>query len=211
MRTQQRHFAHVAVLSIVSLVGCQSAPQGVDGTELFLRSDLNYYGPCSSWLVSQASGQRYCASPPVTVASSVKDEGPAKPQVGETKAGETKAGETKAGETKVDKASLMEAGETIYGRVCVACHQADGKGMPGLFPPLAGASEFYGTPQNMAKIVVGGLAGKIEVLGESYDAVMPPQGAMLSDYEVAAVTTFVRHSWGNNDGVVTPEMVKSVR
>ena len=78
-------------------------------------------------------------------------------------------------------------------------------------PPLAGSGEFYGSPQNMAKIVVHGLSGPIEVQGVAYDSVMPPQGAQLSDYDIAAVTTYVRTSFGNDDGMVTPDDVKAVR
>ena len=92
----------------------------------------------------------------------------------------------------------------------MACHQADGKGLPGSFPPLAGAGEYYGDPQNHARIIVHGLQGEIEVLGVKYNGAMPAQGN-LSDYDIAAVATYVRNAWGNDDGIVTPEDVQAVR
>ena len=63
----------------------------------------------------------------------------------------------------------------------------------------------------MANIVINGLSGEIEVLGKKYNGAMPPQGGQLSDYEIAAVLTNVRTSFGNNDGMVTPDQVKSQR
>ena len=104
----------------------------------------------------------------------------------------------------------MARGEVVYGQVCAACHQGTGLGVAGAFPPLAGAGEYYGDPQNHARIIVHGLQGEIVVLGTTYNGAMPPQGS-LSDYDIAAVATYERHSWGNNDGIVLPDDVKAVR
>ena len=150
-------------------------------------------GHCNSWLRSYSSGQPYCASPAFSVAVAVP--APAGPKVDTS---------------KIDKESLMARGEVVYGQVCAACHQADGKGVPGAFPPIAGAGEFYGDAKNHAKIIVHGLNGEIVVLGTTWNGAMPPQGT-LSDYDIAAVATYERHSWGNNDGIVTPDDVKAVR
>jgi len=57
---------------------------------------------------------------------------------------------------------------------------------------------------------VHGLQGEIVVLGTTYNSAMPPQGT-LSDYDIAAVATYERHSWGNNDGIVLPADVAAVR
>ena len=173
--------------------GC-IATEGIDHTTVMKRWDLNYSGECSSWLFSQSSGVRYCASPPFT----------ARPHF------EAAAGGPQFDESKTDKDSMMAAGETVYGNVCAACHQADGMGQAGVYPPLAGAGEYYGSPKNHARILVHGLNGEIVVLGKTYNGAMPAQGYM-SDYELAAVATYVRNSWGNADGVVTPGDVKSVR
>ncbi len=172
-----------------------SSRQGVDHPDVLVRVDLNYSQPCPSWLVSHVSGQRYCASPALAVKVA-----PSTPP----------ASGPKYDESKTDQASLVAAGKEVYGAVCQACHQADGKGLSGQFPPLAGSGEFYGDAQNMARIIVHGLQGEIVVQGVTYNSAMPGQGA-LSDYEIAAAATYVRSSWGNADGIVLPSDVKAVR
>lgn len=151
---------------------------------------------CSSWLTSFKSGHKYCASPAFKVA--------AKAPVGAA------AAPAEVIEEIADLEHLTARGEQLYGEICIACHQADGKGLPGAFPPLAGAGEFYGTPENMAGIILNGLMGEITVKGMVYNGAMPAQ-AQLSDFEIASVTTYVRTNFGNADGMVTPEQVASVR
>jgi mono/diheme cytochrome c family protein len=175
--------------------GCVVA-EGIDHSAVMKRWDMNYYGKCSSWLYSQSSGVRYCASPAFV----------ARPMIA---GGEADAG-PQFDETKTDKDSLVAAGGEVYGNVCAACHQADGQGQAGMYPPLAGAGGYYGSPQDHARILVHGLNGEIEVLGKKYNGAMPAQGYM-SDYELAAVATYVRHSWGNDDGIVMPADVTAVR
>jgi mono/diheme cytochrome c family protein len=182
------------VIGLASFVACDAPLYGTDNVHIMRRWSSVWTQECSSWLWSSSSGHKYCASPAFD----------ARPEVVATVSG------PKFDETKVDQASLMAAGETVYGNVCVVCHQADGKGQAGAFPPLAGSGAFYGTPENMARIIVHGLNGEIVVQGVTYNGAMPPQGA-LSDYEIAAVATYVRSSWGNNDGIVLPAVVKSVR
>ena len=114
------------------------------------------------------------------------------------------------------KAHLMTLGEEVYntggsgGVACLTCHQATGEGLPGAFPPLKGAGDFYGDCAKHAGFVINGLTGEIEIAGTTYNSAMPAQ-ANLSDMEIAAVITFERNSWGNDDGVCTPDQVKAAR
>lgn len=103
-----------------------------------------------------------------------------------------------------------ETGEQVYGRVCAACHQGGGKGLPPAFPPLAGSSWVTGDIDTPIRIVLRGLGGNIEVAGATYNQVMPTQGA-LSDEQIAKVLTFVRSSFGNKAGEVSTEQVAAVR
>jgi len=105
----------------------------------------------------------------------------------------------------------MVRGEEVYGQICAVCHQANGEGVSGAFPPLAGAGEYYGTGENQAYIIINGLSGEIEVLGKKYNGAMPGQGNVLSDYAIAAVGTYVRNSFGNDDGMITEEDVLAAR
>ena len=115
------------------------------------------------------------------------------------------------------KAKLMEIGEKVYktggkkGLACNTCHQDNGKGVPGAFPPLAGQKDHMGDCAKHAGIVINGLQGEIEVDGVTYNGVMTPQGDLLTDLEIAAVITYERFSWGNDFGVCMPEQVAAAR
>jgi mono/diheme cytochrome c family protein len=106
--------------------------------------------------------------------------------------------------TKID-------GQQVFSARCSACHQLTGLGIPGVFPPLAGSEWVQGSPKIVASIVLHGILGEITVKGNTYKGAMPVFGALLSDDEIAAVTTYVRSSWGNKAPPITPEMVKAQR
>lgn len=113
---------------------------------------------------------------------------------------------TKPG-SKIDATGNANNGKVIYNKICVACHQAEGQGIPNAFPPLA-KSDYLNKDTNKAiKAVANGLNGEITVNGKKYNSVMPNPN--LNDQEIADVLTFVYSSWGNNKKVVTPAMVKA--
>lgn len=100
-------------------------------------------------------------------------------------------------------------GKSIYNKVCMSCHQMNGTGITGAFPPLA-KSDYLNADVNRAiKQILNGSNGPITVNGKKYTTPMPKQE--LSDQQVADVLTYVYASWGNNKSVVTPEMVKKLR
>jgi nitrite reductase (NO-forming) len=108
-------------------------------------------------------------------------------------------------------AERLDLGKATYARICAACHQAQGQGTPGVFPPLAGADYLARTPSDkLAGHIVHGLQGPITVNGNSYNGVMPPM-AFLADEEIAGALTFVGSSWGNSTKPVRPEDVAKVR
>jgi len=97
-----------------------------------------------------------------------------------------------------------------YQIVCAACHQAEGQGMPGAFPPLAGSEWLIANPEVPVRIAILGLSGPIEVKGTKYNGIMPPPPAM-TDATIAEAVTYARTHFGNNASKVTPEFVKQVR
>ena len=102
------------------------------------------------------------------------------------------------------------AGKVVYTKVCSACHQPTGAGLPGVFPPLA-KSDYLNADLNRAiKQVIKGSTGAIIVNGKKYNTPMPAQGT-LSDNEIADVLTYVYASWGNTNTKITPAMVKAQR
>lgn len=111
-----------------------------------------------------------------------------------------------AGATKVwTKDELLAKGKQVYAQ-CAACHQPTGKGMPGVFPALAGSKVVNGPLDEHIKTVLHGRhTGK-------FAAAMPAFGPQLSDVDIAAVITYERNSFGNHTGdVVQPAQVKAAR
>ncbi len=107
-------------------------------------------------------------------------------------------------------AARVKAGEAVYQTVCLACHQADGKGLPGAFPPLAGSDYLLGDKDRAVGVVVRGLEGEVVVNGVKYNSVMPAM-TQLSDQEIADALTFAMNSWGNQGGAVSIAQVAAVR
>lgn len=103
----------------------------------------------------------------------------------------------------------MEMGERIYGKTCFACHQSEGQGIAGAFPPLANSDYLNKDVKRAIDIVLHGKTGEIVVNGKTYSSVMTAQN--LTDKEVASVLTYVYNSWGNNKTVVDKDQVKKIR
>lgn len=102
-------------------------------------------------------------------------------------------------------------GKKVYGTVCAACHQADGSGVPGMYPPIAGSEWVTGDPGRLLRIIIGGVTGEIEVKGETYSSTMPPFGGAFKDPEIAALATYMRSNFGNKATPVTAAQVAEVR
>jgi mono/diheme cytochrome c family protein len=100
-------------------------------------------------------------------------------------------------------------GKALYA-TCMACHQANGQGIPGAFPPLAESEWVNGPVENLIRIQLRGLMGPITVKGVEYNSMMPAN-ATMSDEEVAAVLTYIRSNFGNTSGPVTADQVKALR
>lgn len=97
---------------------------------------------------------------------------------------------------------LKAQGEKVYNTNCVVCHQANGKGLPGVFPALDGSKIATGPIADHLNIVMNGKAG----------TTMVAFSKQLSDVELAAVITYERNSWGNKTGdAIQPSEVKALR
>ena len=96
----------------------------------------------------------------------------------------------------------MAEGEKVYKKQCLMCHQANGEGVPGAFPALAGseiALKKENTLEHLYRIIYG-------------KNLMPKFGDQLTDLEIAAVTTYERNAWGNNTGdLIQPKEVADAR
>jgi nitrite reductase (NO-forming) len=105
----------------------------------------------------------------------------------------------------------LQRGKQVYMQTCFACHLPDGKGIPAVFPPLAGSDYLAADRERAIRTVIKGLSGPIAVNGTNYNNVMTPLGDVLNDQQIADVLTYVYNSWGNKGDAFTADQVKAVR
>jgi nitrite reductase (NO-forming) len=108
------------------------------------------------------------------------------------------------------KQDQIAAGKVLFAGTCSTCHQPDGAGMAGVFPPLAKSDLLAKEPKRIAMIMTHGLTGAVTVNGKEFNSVMPPM-AQLTDDEVANIGTYVLNSWGNPGGQITREQAAAAR
>ena len=110
---------------------------------------------------------------------------------------------------------VASPGEAIYEKSCLACHQPEGKGLPGIYPPLVNNPRIAGDSDRLIKIVLHGLTGTLEVNGVAYGsqqgAVPMPPLAGLSDEEIASVLSHIRAKFGNVESPVSAKEVTAIR
>jgi mono/diheme cytochrome c family protein len=94
--------------------------------------------------------------------------------------------------------------------LCAQCHQENGLGLAGTYPPLSGSEIVLGEPQTLARILLHGLQGDLKVAGAIYNGQMPAWDR-LSDAQIAAVLTFIRSTWKNNAPPVDAALITAIR
>ncbi len=102
-------------------------------------------------------------------------------------------------------------GATVYLTDCSSCHQADGQGVSGAFPPLAGNAVVTGNPVAVIAIVKNGLEGRVTVNNLAYSGIMPSWKGQISDDQIAAVISYIRSAWNNHAGGVSVSQVQSIK
>ena len=106
---------------------------------------------------------------------------------------------------------VLKAGAAIYADSCGSCHRADGSGVRGLFPTLAGAPVVQQRdPTSLVRVVLQG-ARSVSTSGAPTGAAMPSYDWRLDDAEVAAVLTYIRNAWGNQAPAVEVDAVTKSR
>ena len=109
----------------------------------------------------------------------------------------------------VAKKISIEKGKRVFAQNCVACHQAEGQGMAGVFPPLAKSDFLMADKGRAIAGIIRGQTGEMTVNGQKYNSAMP--ALVLNDEQIANVLTYVLNSWGNSGDMVTVDEVKKVR
>ncbi len=101
-------------------------------------------------------------------------------------------------------------GQQVFSANCVACHQASGKGLPGVFPPLEGSEWVNGDARTLVNIVLHGVTSEISVAGQTYKGSMPAF-QQLSDAELAAVLSHIRSTWSNKSAPIHADLIATER
>ena len=104
----------------------------------------------------------------------------------------------------------LEAGKKVYDTYCLACHQANGLGAPGLNPPLVDTDWVTGDKERLIGVILNGMSEPTEIKGELYQNAMASH-AFLDDQQIADVLTFIRNHWGNEADAVTTDEVAALR
>jgi mono/diheme cytochrome c family protein len=112
----------------------------------------------------------------------------------------------------IETLTPRDRGKKIFAANCQTCHQANGLGVPGQYPPLAGSEFTTGGSKRPAMIVLKGLQGPVTVKGQKFgSAVMQPWDKTLTDQKIADVLTYERSEWGNSASPVTAEQIAALR
>ncbi|NJO70291.1 MAG: cytochrome c [Bacteroidetes bacterium] len=117
-------------------------------------------------------------------------------------------------EEKAEAKSVGEnnkEGQNLYLKYCMACHQLDGSGVPGMYPPIVNSPIVNSDKkEDFIKILLYGLKGPIEVHGKKYNQQMPKQD-FLSDEDLAKIINYVSTNFENKGHTVTPQEIKPLR
>lgn len=121
-----------------------------------------------------------------------------------------KAGAAQA--TVATTQSLAELGKAVYSN-CVPCHQPNGLGVAGQFPPLVNTERVTGSEKRLVAVLLKGLQGPITIGGakQTYTGNMVAWEGSLSDKKIAAVVSYIRSAWGNNAPEISEAKVAAAR
>jgi mono/diheme cytochrome c family protein len=120
-----------------------------------------------------------------------------------------------SGPKQLTPEQILASGKRLY-QTCAACHQANGLGVAGVYPPLAASEWVTGSEERLIRVLLHGLNGPIQVKGNPYNGAMPAFGKVSgggynwSDEKIAHVLSYIRHDWGNNAEFITKEKVTEV-
>ena len=116
-------------------------------------------------------------------------------------------------EIKTPSEKSMIEGEKIYTNVCKICHQQNGQGVKGIYPPFAQADYLMEDVNRGIRQALFGSNGNLEmtVNGIKYNGIMLAYGETMNDSSMSFVLTYITNSWGNNHGIIKPEEILKIR
>jgi mono/diheme cytochrome c family protein len=111
---------------------------------------------------------------------------------------------------KFDLKQSIKRGADVYLIQCLQCHQENGEGLEGVYPPLTKSDYLMADKKRSILQTLKGVSGEIKVNGKIYNGEMAAFET-LTDEEISDVLNYVRNSWGNKGAAVTPSEVKGLR
>lgn len=112
-------------------------------------------------------------------------------------------------ETRIELRQMMTVGKQLYLQYCANCHQDDGTGFKGLYPPLKNADYMQEDVARTVCIIKNGQKGSIVVNGEEYNQQMP-NNLSLTNLEIAEITTFIYNRFADSTMVVSARQVDEI-
>ncbi len=171
-----------------------AVPGFINETRTRIEVEGTYWGQCAE---NCGTGHAYM---PIVVKAVSKEEYAA--WKGEQQAKTASAAAEASSDKEWSMDELMARGKAIYEKACVACHQINGEGIPGVFPAIKGGPVATGDISEHIGTVVNGVAG----------TAMSAWKDQLNDLELAAVVTYERNAWGNDKGdLAQPAQIKAAR
>jgi ubiquinol-cytochrome c reductase cytochrome b subunit len=174
---------------------------GITALSLVIAIGLSLY---SQLAIQQEQAEAGEGGPPAAAAAASNTLG-----AGTSAGASSTTGQSPTGGTQVAASGIAAHGQAVYTQNCASCHQANGAGQAGVFPPLAGNPYVTGPPKQVIHTLLYGLQGA-QVEGKTYGAQMPAWKGNLTNADIAAVITYIRSSWGNKGSAVTEADVAKV-
>lgn len=116
----------------------------------------------------------------------------------------------KTADVEVENAENLAPGAILYAQYCSGCHQANGQGVEGLYPPLAESEWVLEDKERLIKVLLEGIYGPIEVKGKVYNQQMPAY-RFLSDEQITDIINYIRQNFGNKAAPISKEDVSQAR
>jgi len=110
---------------------------------------------------------------------------------------------------KFDLKASIARGKDVYTAYCLSCHMEQGIGIENVYPPLAGSDYLMADKKRSILQVINGATGEMKVNGKVYNT--PMVGFELTDEQASDVLNYIRNSWKNKGGAITPADVKAAR
>ena len=108
-----------------------------------------------------------------------------------------------------DLKASIKRGKEVYIAECLTCHMENGEGIEGLYPPLAKSDYLMADSVRSIKQTLYGAKGEMTVNGKIYNTEM--KGIDLTNEQASDVLNYIRNSWGNEGGAITPGDVEAAR